>query len=681
MHFRTLFSFFVLLCLIAPRLTAQVVTGGKTDSLRAKRDTIALGSAEVKTYRHRSALKAQADGTLRWQLKDLALMPQILGNADPLQYTHFLPGVQTNNEYEAGMHIHGGETSHNQMDIEETPLYNVNHLLGLFSTFHPDHFEALTLRKEPAHAADPNRLGGTLSMLPRKMPADSLEAQISVSLIASQASLQMPIGEKVGLVVSGRASYLNLLYRGMLKNETSRLRYGFDDLNATLIWRPHPRHLISLEGYTGDDRGRMDHYMARIDVDWGNDMAQLRWDYEGERLAISQSLSVTHYANRFHLDMEAMDGKLPSSITDWGYRFRCKLPLWDIGTDVVYHRIRPQSLHMTDDFHATTATPLVQEATEAALFAERTQPLGGAWQLGAGLRASLLALHNANFAALDPSAALRWQRADAECTLSYALRHQYLHQTGFTNVGFPTEYWIAASDRHRPQYAHTVALSAATNLARRRYRLSGEIFWKRLYHQMEYNGSLFDFVSQQYEPDISLLQGKGTNWGASLMVQKCSGQLTGWVGYTYTHARRRFVGYAEGREFPASHERPHELNALATWKPSGHWSYGATLTAASGTPFTAPRSVSLLNSNLIVDYGPHNANRLPAYFRLDLSANYHWTGRKGLHHSLNFSLYNATNRRNALFYALTTDKTGVFAYQPMTFLVGILPSVGYALAL
>ena len=194
-----------------------------------------------------------------------------------------------------------------------------------------------------------------------------------------------------------------------------------------------------------------------------------------------------------------------------------------------------------------------------------------------------------------------------------------------------------------------MALSAATNLARRRYRLSGEIFWKRLYHQMEYNGSLFDFVSQQYEPDISLLQGKGTNWGASLMVQQCSGQLTGWVGYTYTHARRRFVGYAEGREFPASHERPHELNALATWKPSGRWSYGATLTAASGTPFTAPRSVSLLNGNLIVDYGPHNANRLPAYFRLDLSANYHWTGRKGLRHSLNISLYNATNRRNALF--------------------------------
>ena len=112
--FRLLF-----LGLLPLALFAQRPREVRADSAWAGRDTVALGSAEVRVYRHRSALRAGEDGTLRWRLEDLSLLPQILGNADPLHYAHFLPGVQTNNEYEAGMHIHGSESSHNQMDIDE----------------------------------------------------------------------------------------------------------------------------------------------------------------------------------------------------------------------------------------------------------------------------------------------------------------------------------------------------------------------------------------------------------------------------------------------------------------------------------------------------------------------------------------------------------------------------------
>lgn len=661
-------------------LFAQRPREVRADSVWAVRDTVALGSAEVKAYRHRSALRAGEDGTLRWQLEDLSLLPQILGNADPLHYAHFLSGVQTNNEYEAGMHIHGSESSHNQMDIAGTPLYNVNHLLGLFSTFHPDHFAAFTLRREPAFAADPNRLGGTLSMEPRQAAGDSVGGHLSVGLMSSQGSLRLPLSPRAGLIVSGRLCYLNLLYGSFLRSATSQIRYGFNDLNASFYCEPHPRHRFDVEVYSGMDRGELDHTSARAKVHWGNTLGQCRWRYRGRGAELTQTLSFSRYFNRFRLTMEAMDGRLPSSVTDWAYRARLLLARWQMGLEVTHHRVKPQSLALTDDYHKPASRVPVQHATEAVAYAGYTQPLGTRWQIDLGLRGTLFSQSRVTFASLDPTAALRWRLPEAELSLSYALRHQYLHQTGFTNMGFPTEYWLAASGTQPPQYAHIVALSAATSLSQRRYRLSGELFWKRLYHQLEYNGSLYDFISQGYAPSAALIHGEGTNYGASVMLQKCAGQLTGWVSYTYTHARRRFAGYAAGHSFPASHERPHEWNALATWKQNDRWSYGLTLTAASGTPFTAPRSISLIAGNLVVDYGPHNGNRLPAYCRLDLSANYQWTSRRGLRQTLNFSLYNATNRRNALFYALDTHKSGNFLYRPVTFLVGVLPSVSYALS-
>ena len=66
------------------------------------------------------------------------------------------------------------------------------------------------------------------------------------------------------------------------------------------------------------------------------------------------------------------------------------------------------------------------------------------------------------------------------------------------------------------------------------------------------------------------------------MFNKCNGSLTGWISYTYTHATRTFSAIKQMGHYPASHERPHELNAVATYTLNRHWSFGATFVYASG---------------------------------------------------------------------------------------------------
>ena len=62
-----------------------------------------LQTVEIRGKRLRSQLR-EIEGTSIISMSLMDEMPHILGNADPLHYAQLLPGVQTNSEYDAGLH-------------------------------------------------------------------------------------------------------------------------------------------------------------------------------------------------------------------------------------------------------------------------------------------------------------------------------------------------------------------------------------------------------------------------------------------------------------------------------------------------------------------------------------------------------------------------------------------------
>ena len=279
------------------------------------------------------------------------------------------------------------------------------------------------------------------------------------------------------------------------------------------------------------------------------------------------------------------------------------------------------------------------------------------------------------YCAVDPSVRLVYADETKQISVTYAVRHQYLFQTGFSDVGLPTEFWISANKEFKPQYAHELSVNCSRYLFYRRFRFSLDLFYRRLSHQLGYKGSVLDYVNTVYDVYQPILHGKGENYGFSLLLNKCSGRLTGWIGYTYTHARRKFEETGRQNSYPASHERPHELNALMTYAIGRNWNLGCTAVYASGTPFTAAQSLYILNNNLVINYGEYNTARLHPYMRVDLSVNFKWFS-KG-EHGLNLSIYNTTSRENELFYYLRTKEDGSFIYRPVSFVLNVLPSISY----
>ena len=369
--------------------------------------------------------------------------------------------------------------------------------------------------------------------------------------------------------------------------------------------------------------------------------------------------------------------QLPSSITDAGYHGLITWKRLSAGIDAIWHHIQPQELETTGTFNLSPGTYPSVNSAECAAFAYYTQPLSGKTALHGGVKFSLYHQREATYQAADPSVSLTYNDDIIQAAASYSLKHQYLFQTGFSNIGLPSEFWLSCSDKRRPQYVHDLSLYASAYFLDRMYRLSADVFFKQLYHQIEYNGSVLDYLNSAYDIESQLLYGDGRNYGFSLMLNKCAGKLTGWLSYTYTHAHRTFSQISASKSFPANHERPHELNAVAICSPNAHWSFGATFVYASGSPFTAPAYIALINGNLLMKYGEHNANRLKPYSRLDLSVNYKWSSRWLREQGVNLSLYNATAHSNELFYYIKNRDDGSFAYHPVKFMIDVLPSVSY----
>jgi hypothetical protein len=130
----------------------------------------------------------------------------------------------------------------------------------------------------------------------------------------------------------------------------------------------------------------------------------------------------------------------------------------------------------------------------------------------------------------------------------------------------------------------------------------------------------------------------GTNYsrGVQIVLQsRTANRLSGWIGYTYTHARQNsFFSYLSGGpgsptitflspDYPALEDQLHTVNAFASYRlsPSVHLS-GKFL---YGSGFPIPSGYFIAPPPQLVGW---NATRLGDYQRLDLRAEKDWAFRR-----------------------------------------------------
>lgn len=213
------------------------------------------------------------------------------------------------------------------------------------------------------------------------------------------------------------------------------------------------------------------------------------------------------------------------------------------------------------------------------------------------------------------------------------------------------DFWLLADEDFAPGFAEHRIIGL--NYENTNWLFSVEAYQKNLENTIEFSRR---FVAagvpqrdRQFMPVDNFFIGTGDAKGIEFLLQKKRGVVTGWLGYTLGKVDYNFPAINSGLDFPASHDRRHEVNAVAKYQ-WGVWSLAATWVFASGSPYTAPESqyyIPLLDgtSQSYIHVSEKNANRLPDYHRLDISGSRkweseHWETEVGL--SV-FNLYNHPN--------------------------------------
>lgn len=659
---------------IAGLLMLACIAAGAQDV----RDT--LKRAVVTSKSQRQMLETLGGVSGKVNVEKIRAVPSFLGNADPLRFVRLLPIVQVNTESDGGLYMQGSEYSHTLLSIQEVPVYGASHLLGFFSVFNPTHYQSMDYNTS---AGQSTRLGGSIVMILKDKIPNRAQGEFSAGLLSFQGTLDIPVGKKSALILSGRKSYINLLYGSYLKYDDEPLTYGFFDSNITWLWKPDAKNRIWIDLFGGKDDGAFNYTKVSSDMgaSWYNALGSVHWYHFFGAVTLKQTLYGTMNGLKAHIAIPNASGSMPSYIRSYGYRATATLEGWETGVDLAYHKALPQNPEAEGHYNTTnTAAESVQDGFEAKIHAGYSKFLGYYTELKAGLGGSwYLSPERESFWGITPQAEAAFIiPRGGKLSLRTGISRQVLFQTGFTNTGLPIEFWILAGKLSKPQWAVNYALSYNLDFGiKNEWALSAETYYKQLHNQLEYCGTIMEILNSRYSIENSLLKGDGRAYGVNMMIQKNAGALTGWVSYSFGRSLRNFDNPLYPGTYPSNHERLHELKIIGTYD-IGKFDFGGSFFACTGTPYTRPDSFYMLGDRVICNYGEHNAARLPAYIRLDISVNWYFHKDARRRNGLNFSMYNALGRRNAVGYGVHLNEED-FSYNflPTSYGVRFLPSLAY----
>lgn len=662
--------------------------------------------------------------TVSVPIEQIKALPALLGEVDVLKTLQLLPGVQSGNEGTSGLYVRGGGPDQNLILLDGVPVYNASHLFGFFSVFNADAINNVQLIRGGFPARYGGRLSSVIDISMKEGNMKEFHGEGSIGLIASKLTLEGPIvKDKTSFIISGRRTYIDLLARPLIKAQTGGdevVGYYFYDVNAKINHRFSDKDRLFLSTYLGDDRFYARYYDEDVqngvtleDEDeaglrWGNITSALRWNHIFTPKLFSNT-TLTYSRYRFDIseeyryeylsdtsDQVLVDqglAKYLSGIEDFAAKIDFDYlpsPQHGIrfGANAIHHTFRPGALNYQydDESYGESLDTLLgaQEtrAIEFAAYVEDDIEISRRLKVNAGVHFSGFSVNDELYTSVQPRIAGRYLLNDqTSLKASYVQMAQFIHLLTNSGIGLPTDLWVPATERVKPQTAQQFALGGAYNW-NSSYEISLEGYYKTMDNLISYEeGASFIEVNQDWQDKVTV--GEGRSYGAELLVQKKQGRTTGWLGYTLSWTDRQFPELNFGKRFPYKYDRRHDIGLAVVheWKEnvdlSFSWVFGTGNAISLPTAKYSGMPRDHYYSNNIYYYGDRNSYRMSAYHRLDASITFHKKTRWG-ERSWVFGVYNAYNRRNPFY--LYIDESGEYGQEgqfKQVSLFPVIPSFSY----
>jgi hypothetical protein len=519
-------------------------------SIVLEKDTSILDEVIISNTK-KSAVSNLAGGKLTFNLKELSSVPTVSGTTDIIKLLQLTPGVQNSGDGNGYLYVRGGDPGHNAVLYNETPVYGMSHLLGVFPFYNADHIKEVEFDKSSSNAKYGGRLSSTTLLIPNKKIPPRFAVQGNAGILASQLSFSIPLTNKTGIYISGRKTYIDEIIAPLLKpkaksNDVQDMKYGFSDGNFTFVSQISKSNIFSIDAFiSGDELKISDSNLAlKTRLKWGNfTVSPSLITTISPKLTMSNSLYFSKYSNNLSMEQATIKFGVSSYVKDFGFansvRYSVKNIPFESGLQYIYHELQPQKVNIEN---LTTNTDTSQNglinANETAIFTTAKPKLSKNIGAEFGLRINYYSSGaNDSYLHFQPRFLLNYYPSERySFYVSYNKQYQYLSLITTSSVGIPTDFWIASSNGIKPQCSDEFSIGSNQNISKNVSSSFGG-FYRVMKDLLEYPYGITQF-NEITTLKNDLLVGKGKAYGLEMMLRKNNGKFTGWLSYTLSWSDR-----------------------------------------------------------------------------------------------------------------------------------------------
>lgn len=598
---------------------------------------------------------------VKFNSKVIKELPGFLGEKDVIKGVTLLPGVQSTGEFGTGFFVRGGSADQNLILVEDVPIFNSSHLFGLSSAVNSDAISSVSLLK----AGIPSKYGERASSvmdIQMKSHADKFAVKGGIGLLDSRLNVEIPMFNKnVSLFVGGRTSYSDWLLHAMPDVDLKNSSASFYDINALLNIRLTDKDHLSFFAYTSNDKFS---FVKGSPYQYDNLLASVKYHHNFNSKFSSYFMTgLSGYRNNV-TSYDTLSEKTAYKISSEIQYKNSKLNFnWtpnkkhniDFGLNGVLYNLQPgKMLPYGSLSEVAPEYTTKQHGMELAAYIGDNITFSPAFSTEIGVRfnhydfmgagKSYVFEENAakttdniidtlyynngqiikSYINIEPRLSVRYSlEENSSVKLSYNKISQAVNLVSNTVVMSPTDVYHLSDINTKPLINQQIGLGYFRNFKNNSIESSVELYYKKSDNILEYRNGAQLILNDALDAD--LLNASGYSYGAEFYVKKNSGNLTGWLSYTYSRALRHTTSpYTEdqinnNKYYSSPYDIPHNLVVNANYHLTKRWMVSGVFYYSTGKPITLPELKYDYNGFQYIYYSDRNKYRLPDYNRFDLS--------------------------------------------------------------
>ena len=701
-----------------------IINKDKSEKFKLSPSSFQIDEVTISTKKEDYNIKSSDLGNVELEVKKLEKLPVLMGEKDILKTLQLLPGVQSGSEGSSGFYVRGGGPDQNLILLDEGTIYNASHLFGFFSVFNSDAINDINLIKGSMPANYGGRLSSVLDINMKDGNKKRFSGRGGIGLISSKLTLEGPIKKDTSsFIVSARRTYIDILTKPYLDTtEYAGNGYFFYDLTSKFNYRFSNKDQIFISGYFGKDVFTFNSpdWGFNMKIPWGNSTGSIRWNHVfSNKLFMNSSLIFSNYKFEFSATQNVegnnlYQSRLYSGIRDWNFKQDFNYYLnprhtLKFGINNTYHIFSPSNFDASLDSLDISTNDIRYYAHEGAIYINDEFNLNERILINAGIRLSTFTHFGPferyikdgsnNLGALSTDSTINYNSWEpiktyygfeprfssrylinekSSLKFGFNQNYQYIHLTSLSSSSLPTDVWIPSSSIIKPLIGRQYSIGYYRNFNNNKYEFSLEGYYKNMENLIEYKENYIPGTSIGTDNvDNNLVSGDGQSYGFELFFSKNIGNLSGWIGYTWSKTTRKFNELNKGLEFYSKYDRTHDLSIVANYQISKRLNFSTVFVYATGNTLTLPESAFLIDGDLILEWGERNSHRMEPYHRLDIALTLDGKKKGNYQSSWSFSIYNVYNRQNPYFiyFDVNDDNFGLTAKQVSLF--PIIPSISW----